>query len=75
MAINDLMSNIQQEKKILREIMFLYNKLGYELSADEATFFKNAISALFNKIRIINNAVPTIISDIGEEKPAEKKRN
>lgn len=63
MSIESIRKNLEQEKKIIREIRSLQN--SYQSSdLSEKSFYASTINSLKNQIKILNDSLPPLISGI-----------
>lgn len=67
MTVESLKLNLMQERKLIDNILVIYEQYD-SASAQEKNFFQNAIYSLINQIDLINNSVPRILEEIKTSK-------
>jgi hypothetical protein len=77
--LNGLLSNIEREKQIIREISSLNESIFTLTDNEEKTIVDKKISSLLNQLKILNNSIPSILENISffKELPSpnqEKKK-
>lgn len=76
MSLESLKENIIYEREILKEVMIFNSQLENSKNKDEEKIIKNTINSLINLLKIINNSIPDLISNLdspAKEKKAEEK--
>lgn len=68
MTVEALKANLSNERKILEDMLVLYEELNNATTNEESTFFSSAIDSLFSQLEIINNSIPKVILEITAEK-------
>lgn len=64
--IENLKSNLIKEKKIIKEVL-LFEEYKVGITHQERIFFDNAIHALVDMLKILDNSVPEILESLGPE--------
>jgi len=75
MNIEALYGNLEQMKEIVREIYVFTNQLnqiksveisnGLQVNLEERRLLEDAITALGNQVKILNNSIPDLVENIG----------
>lgn len=68
MKIDEIKRNLEQEKKIIKEILYLQGTIQ-SLDESERSFYQTTLNSLRNQLKILNNALLSLINDISFAKP------
>jgi len=75
MSLQVLKVNALQEKKLLDKLNFLLKKNIMTTDAKEKGFIENAMIATKNQMRILNNSIPLLLSNISLAKRLPSQEN
>lgn len=70
MSIGDLKVNILEAKKIIKDIKSLKEQMKYSNPSNRALIISN-INSSFNRLNLINRAIPDVVKDISAVKKLE----
>lgn len=68
--IEELKSNLEQEKKILSSI----KPILYNLREGDRSFYTPSVNAMVGQLRILNNSIPGILNEISPVKSLSEKK-
>ena len=68
MTIEEIKKNLEQEKKVIKEILYLQGTIQ-SLDESERSFYQTTINSLRNQLKILNNALVSLINNITFAKP------
>lgn len=74
MSVNELILNISGAKKIISDIKTLNQQLKYSTSKNR-NFILSGINSSFNRLALINRAIPEIVKNISAVKKFESSSN